>query len=269
MPANPDNHSADASPSNCSPADSARTERTTARAGNAAGQPAKPCQMLRARMLNTLSHELLTPMNGIIGLTELALQGELVDDQRELISLAHDSAHRLHETIQDLLIHTALEAGRFSLDPAPIAPKALIDAIWPELLAKARAKHLQFKLHLADDLPAVVKLDIGQVQRVLQILIGNAIKFTHLGGVTVTLEKQPDTGSGLHICIADTGIGIAPDKLDTIFDSFSQVDSSLSRRFGGLGIGLAIAWQLIELMNGELVVDSELGVGSRFHVFLP
>jgi two-component system sensor histidine kinase/response regulator len=220
-------------------------------------------------MLNTLSHELLTPMNGIIGLTELALHGELADEQRELVSLAHASAHRLLGTIQDLLIHTALEAGRFSLFPDPISPKALIDEIWPDLLAKARDKHLQFKLHLADDLPPLVTLDIGQVRRVMQILIGNAIKFTHIGGVTVTLEKQPDTGSGLHICIADTGIGIAPDKLNTIFDSFSQADAGLNRKFGGLGIGLAIAWQLIALMNGELFVDSELGAGSRFHVFLP
>ena len=242
---------------------------------NTAGNPrsrdrnCKSCQLLRARMLNTLSHEMLTPMNGILGMTELALQGELSNEQRELIQMAHDSAHALLNTIQDLLIHAALDAGRFSLAPDPINPATLLDTIWPELVQKARSKHLALKLTLADDLPKLVSLDISQMRRVLQILIGNAIKFTQMGSVSIKLEKQPDTADGLHICIADTGIGISPEKLDSIFESFSQADSSLSRKFGGLGIGLTSAWQLIELMGGELVVDSELGKGSRFHVFLP
>ena len=101
------------------------------------------------------------------------------------------------------------------------------------------------------------------------ILIGNAIKFTEQGGVTVRVERPGLAERGLHICVADTGIGIEPEKLDSIFAPFIQADSGLARKYNGLGIGLAIAWRLVDLMGGELVVDSELGKGSRFHIFLP
>jgi signal transduction histidine kinase len=241
----------------------------TAKAGESACSTCKTGQLLRAQTLSIMSHELLTPMNSILGATELALDLDLPDEARELIALANGSALDLLNTIQDVLLLSKIVSGGVPLFPDPISPSKLIAAIWPDLLGNARAKHLTLKLDLAANLPASIEVDIDQMRRVLLILIGNAIKFTEQGGVTIRVEPQDPIEGGLHICIADTGIGIAPEKLDSIFAPFIQADSGLARNYSGLGIGLAIASRLVDLMGGELVVDSELGKGSHFHVYLP
>ncbi len=241
----------------------------TAKAGESACSSCEVGQQLKAQSLSLLSHELLTPLNGIIGTTYLALDMDMSDEARELIELANESALVLLNTIQDVLLLSKIVSGGFSMFPDPITPSKLMAAIWPDLLEKARAKHLTLKLDLAANLPASIEIDIDQMRRVLLILIGNAIKFTEQGRITVRVEPQDAIEGGLHICIADTGIGIEPEKLDSVFAPFIQADSGFTRKYDGLGIGLAIAWQLIDLMGGELVVDSELGKGSRFHIFLP
>jgi signal transduction histidine kinase len=243
--------------------------KCTAKAGESACNSCQEGLQLKAQSLSILSHELLTPLNGIIGTTDLALDLEMSDEARELIELANESALVLLNTIQDVLLLSKIVSGNFPLFPDPITPSRLMAAIWTDLLEKARAKHLTLKLDLAANLPASIEIDIDQMRRVLLILIGNAIKFTEQGSVAIRVEPQDAIEGGLHICIADTGIGIAPEKLDLIFAPFIQADSGLARKYDGLGIGLAIAWQLIDLMGGELVVDSELGKGSRFHIFLP
>jgi signal transduction histidine kinase len=224
---------------------------------------------MKAQSLSIMSHELLTPLSGIIGATELALDGDLSREARQLMLMAHVSALNLLDTIQDVLLLSKIVSGNFALFPDQISPSKLMEAIWPSLLTKARAKQLTLNLNLATDLPPLISLDISQVRRVLLILVGNAIKFTEQGGISVQVEGRDAKKGGLHICIADTGIGIEPDKLDSIFEPFVQANAGLSRKYNGLGIGLAIAWRLVNMMGGELDVDSEPGKGSRFHVFLP
>lgn len=241
----------------------------TAKAAESECNTCEAGQQLKAQSLSILSHELLTPLNGIIGTTELALDLDLSDEARELIALANESALDLLNKIQDVLLLSKIVSGGIPLFPDPISPSKLMAAIWPDLLGKARAKHLILKLDLAANLPASIEVDIDQMRRVLLILIGNAIKFTEQGGVSIRVEPQDAIEGGLHICIADTGIGIAPEKLDSIFAPFIQADSGLARKYHGLGIGLAIAWRLVDRMGGDLTVDSEVGKGSRFHVYLP
>jgi signal transduction histidine kinase len=216
-----------------------------------------------------MSHELLTPLSGIIGATELALSHDLPRDARELIFMAHTSALDLLNTIQEVLLLSKIVAGNLKVLWDSIRPLQLLEGGWPSLLENAQHKRLSLTLNLAADLPPLVTVDVNLLRRVLLILIGNAIKFTEQGGVTVRVERPGLAERGLHICVADTGIGIEPEKLDSIFAPFIQADSGLARKYNGLGIGLAIAWRLVDLMGGELVVDSELGKGSRFHIFLP
>ena len=241
----------------------------TAKAGESACDTCEVGQQLKAQSLSIMSHELLTPLSGIIGTTELALDQDLSKEARQLIFLAHASALDLLNTIQDVLLLSKIVSGNLPLIPDQVTPPKLMDAIWPDLLKNAQAQRLTLKLNLSADLPPVLTLDINRLRRVMQILVGNAIKFTEQGGITVRVERPGFAESGLHICVADTGIGIAPEKLNSIFAPFIQADSGLARKYNGLGIGLAIAWRLVDLMGGELVVDSELGKGSRFHIFLP
>ena len=241
----------------------------TAKAGESACSTCESGLKMKAQSLSIMSHELLTPLSGIIGMTELAQSLELPREARDLIFLAHASALDLLNTIQDVLLLSKIVSGNLTLLPGSISPLQLMDEIWPSLLENAQQKHLTLNLNLAADLPPLMYLDLNLVQRVLQILIGNAIKFTEQGRITVRVGPQDALQGGLHICVADSGIGIAPEKLESIFAPFIQVDAGLARKYNGMGIGLAIAWQLINLMGGELVVDSELGKGSRFHVFLP
>jgi signal transduction histidine kinase len=224
---------------------------------------------LKAQTWSIMSHELLTPLSGIIGTTELALGNDLPREARELIFMAHTSALDLLNIIQDMLLLSKIVAGNLSLVPDSISPWQLLEGDWPSLLENAQHKRLSLTLNLAADLPPLVTVDVNLLRRVLLILIGNAIKFTEQGGVTVRVERPGLAERGLHICVADTGIGIKPEKLESIFAPFIQADSGLARKYNGLGIGLAIAWRLVDLMGGELVVDSEFGKGSRFHVFLP
>lgn len=241
----------------------------TAKVGESACDSCGVGLQLKSETLSIMSHELLTPLSGIIGMTELAQSLELPREARDLIFLAHASALDLLNTIQDVLLLSKIVAGNLDVLSDLISPLQLLEGSWPSLLENAQHKRLSLTLNLAADLPPLITVDVNLLGRVLLILIGNAIKFTEQGRITVRVGPQDALQGGLHICVADSGIGIAPEKLESIFAPFIQVDAGLARKYNGMGIGLAIAWQLINLMGGELVVDSELGKGSRFHVFLP
>ena len=244
-------------------------EKDTSKAEELGCATCETGQLLKAHSLSILSHELLTPLSGFIGMTELALEHELDWEARQLVFLANIAAQDLLNVINDVLLLSQIVSGNIPLLADRVRPSKLTDAIWPDLLKEAQAKRLTLKLNLSEDMPPLITLDLHQMQRVMKILVGNAIKFTERGSISVRVERLPSEARGLHICVADTGIGIAPEKLDSIFAPFMQADSGLSRRYNGLGIGLTIAWRLIDLMGGELAVNSELGKGSSFHVFLP
>lgn len=233
---------------------------------------AKPCETcdsghrIKAQFLATMSHELLTPLNGIIGMTELVLDGHLDAEQRELLDLAHASALDLLKIIQDMLALSAMHAGRVSSLQAQVSIDSLIDLLRRDAQKAANERGLTLDFDLEPDLPVHFSADVGQLRTVLMALISNAIKFTEKGGVGVQFRKH---GEGLRITVADSGIGIAPDRLEAIFDPFSQLDGGLARKYGGLGIGLSIARRLVELMGGGIYVESQLGKGSQFHVLLP
>lgn len=242
---------------------------TASCAVNKASKPCGVCESghrLKAQFLSVMSHELLTPLNGIIGMTELAMDTRLDGEQREMITMAHRSALDLLKIIQDMLTLAAINAGHISSVHARISVNALVTLLHKEAEKPASERGLSLQFDLEPGLPHHVSADIAQLRTVLTILVSNAIKFTPKGGITIRIKRH---GEGLRITVEDTGIGIAKERLESIFDPFSQVDAGLARNYGGLGIGLSIARRLVELMGGGLYVESELGQGSRFHVLLP
>ena len=223
---------------------------------------------LKADFAATVSHEIRTPLNGVIGTLEMLRLGKMDSEQEELLGLAWDSSHYLLELINNILDFSRLEAGRLTLDATDYSLPPLIDSIARMFAGQARGKHIRFNTVISDRIPACLNGDPARIRQVLINLIGNALKFTEHGSITlsVALEESPEQ---LYFCVEDTGIGIADEQRSLIFDSFTQADTSTTRRYGGSGLGLAICKQLVKLMNGEIGVESTLGAGSRFWFKLP
>jgi signal transduction histidine kinase len=229
---------------------------------------AESANRAKSEFLANISHELRTPMNGVIGLTDLLLDTRLDHEQHEFAATVHSSAQSLLVIINDILDFSRVEAGKLLLTPAAFDLRNTLRQIVGLLTAEASSKNIGLTLRYPQDAPTSLVGDAVRIRQVMTNLVGNALKFTEHGHVEVRVEcrERTATDASILIEVKDTGIGIAEDKLDIIFEKFTQADGSMTRRYGGTGLGLAIAKQLMDLMEGSLGVKSQLGVGSTFWI---
>ncbi len=220
----------------------------------------------KSTFLASMSHEIRTPMNGVIGMTTMLLDTPLTAAQREYVEVIRSSGDGLLTIINDILDFSKIDAGKLDLDMLPFDPQACIEDALELVAPQAFAKGLHLTYQIDKLLPNAIVSDITRVRQILFNLLSNAIKFTEAGDITVTAAATPLASGEFEIrfTVADTGIGIPADRLDRLFQSFSQVDASTTRKHGGTGLGLAISRRLAELLGGRIWLESERGKGSRF-----
>lgn len=226
---------------------------------------------LKSEFLAAVSHEIRTPMNGILGMLDLLLGAPLDAQQREFALAAQESGRSLLHIINDILDFSKIEAGKIELARTVFAPLTLVEGVADVLAPRAHEKRLELMTFVAPQAPSRVSGDAGRLRQVLLNLLGNAVKFTERGEITLRceLERVAERYAWLCFTVTDTGIGIPVTARSRLFQPFTQVDGSLTRQFGGTGLGLSISKRLIELMGGEIGMDSEEGVGSRFWFRVP
>ena len=242
---------------------------------------AEEANRAKSQFLANMSHEIRTPMNGIFGLTKIMLKGDLSRESRQHAELIQTSSETLMGLINDVLDISKIEAHKLEIISQAVEMSKLIKELMGLLKPGADAKSISLKCEMADDISEWVMLDPLRLHQILLNIVGNAVKFTHEGEVTLIVERSYDHhvserkvidgwgGSLLHFTVRDSGIGIPPEKIESIFEQFSQVDSTLSRQHGGSGLGLTISRELVEMMGGRISVESVGGEGSTFHFCIP
>jgi CheY-like chemotaxis protein/anti-sigma regulatory factor (Ser/Thr protein kinase) len=222
--------------------------------------------LLKGTFLANLNHEIRTPLSGILGMTDLLLETQLDEEQRDYVATARLCTENLLQLLTATLQYSALTAGCLKLDETEFSLRDMLQAALATEREKAQAKGLRLSVKQDPSLPDTMLGDATRIQELIGHLLDNAIKFTHHGSVELALERE---GEGLKIVVSDTGIGILPEQRARIFESFHQEDSGLSRNYPGLGLGLALVHKLLGLMGGRIEAESEPGKGSRFTAHLP